>query len=83
LIKITGKRVYRCIHCGWRGILEREERKSQKYFKTYSAGRLVLVIVIVAAALTALLYFIAREPEKTEIKETPGFVIPFVMRRKK
>jgi hypothetical protein len=43
----------------------------------------VLVIAIVAAVLTALLYFMAREPEKTEIKETPGFVIPFVMRRKK
>ncbi|MBM4272302.1 MAG: hypothetical protein FJ139_09150 [Deltaproteobacteria bacterium] len=48
-VKITGKRAYRCIRCGWRGILERGER----------------------------------EPDKTEIKETPGFVIPFVMRRKK
>jgi len=75
--------MYRCIRCGWRGILEREERKTQKYFKTYSAGQLVLIIAIVAAALTALLYFMAREPEKTEIKETPGFVIPFVTRRKK
>lgn len=68
LIKITGKRVYRCIHCGWRGIMRRDATESKyKKREKYTQWQVAIVIIVTLVAVSGLLYWLSSEPTKPEI----------------
>jgi hypothetical protein len=72
--KIFNRREYRCIDCGWRGRFHVKTRKGLKV-KTYTAGQIVLVAVVILLTIVALFYWLEREPERpSEVSEKISLV---------
>ena len=71
LLKLFNHRAYRCIHCGWRGIVKEKSSKTRK-LSVYSPTQIAVIILITIFTLIAVLYWISREEPKPEIPTTVG-----------
>ena len=67
--KWIGRRVYRCINCGWWGILKSDrdsiirQAMGKAKFKPIQA---VIVITVTLMAVAVILYWLLHEPDKQE-----------------
>ena len=84
MAKWIGRRAYRCINCGWRGILKlgqgsiiRRARGREKFKPLH----VIIVIIVTLIAVAAILYWLNREPEKPlDIALAAGLILPIRMR---
>ena len=77
LQKLFNQRAYRCINCGWRGILKSDSgsiiRRAMGNAKLKPL-QVVIVIIVTLLAVTAILYWLNREPEKPETPVQVGHI---------
>jgi len=77
MTKWVGRRSYRCINCGWRGILKSDRggiiRRAMGNAKLKPL-QVVIVIIVTLLAVTAILYWLNREPEKPETPVQVGHI---------
>lgn len=59
-------RAYRCIHCGWRGF-RIDKGSTHGNTAKYSLLQLLSIVIVLAVAVTVLLYYLTREEPKQEI----------------
>jgi hypothetical protein len=71
LLKLLGRRAYRCIHCGWRGILR--VRRAAKTRRKPSLNEVLATIIVIVIILVLILYWLMKEPEKDETPVQTGW----------
>jgi hypothetical protein len=68
--KWIGRRAYRCINCGWRGILKSDQGSIIRQIMGKAKLKpiqVIIVIIVTLVAVAAILYWLLHEPDKPEI----------------
>ncbi len=85
MAKWIGRRVYRCINCGWRGILKSDRGNIiRRTFgrEKFKPLHVIIVIIVTLIALAAILYWLNHEPEKPQDITPVTSLIIFIRRNK-
>ena len=66
VFKFFDRRAYRCVACGWRGILKGKSSRSKAHAKKYTPLQIILIIIVIFIATMGVLYWATREESKPE-----------------
>jgi DNA-directed RNA polymerase subunit RPC12/RpoP len=70
LRKLFHQRAYRCINCGWRGILKAKPSSTKRYAKKKILVQIIIIIIIIIAIYLTILYLDREEP--TPVQDSAG-----------
>jgi uncharacterized membrane protein len=56
LQKLFGRRIYRCIDCGWRGIRQAKSSRTRRYSKKNILIQIITIIIIIIAVYLIISY---------------------------
>jgi hypothetical protein len=76
MAKWIGRRAWRCIHCGWRGILKSDQGSIFRQIMGTAKLKpiqVIIVIIVTLLAVAAILYWLIQEPEKPETPVQTGY----------
>ena len=76
LLKYVNYRTYRCVHCGWRGVVpSKGTGRTYKTTKTYLWWQLVIIAIVLVAGVVFVLYWIQTEPPPPATYGKTGCII--------
>jgi uncharacterized membrane protein YvbJ len=73
LQKLFGRRIYRCINCGWRGIRQAKSSHNRRYTKKKILVQSIIIIIVIIITILTVLYLNREEPTPVQ-KESAGSV---------
>lgn len=71
VLKFFNERAYRCVNCGWRGILEGKSSRVRPYAKKYTPVQIIIIVIIIIITIMGIVYWSTRE-ESTPVQSNIG-----------
>jgi predicted RNA-binding Zn-ribbon protein involved in translation (DUF1610 family) len=71
LLVFCGRHAYRCILCGWRGIMKSKPFRTKTYQK-YSSAQIIVIVLSLILSLIIFFYAINRDEPKPDTSAPVG-----------